>query len=177
MLGRISIVVLFTFLFGLPARGWSQDTILVALPDVYITADRVLQGDGDTYGLGEWKCVFSVALEDSLLLLKGRVVFSENANDFTRIVGRYEGYWGLEVLKKYKSCRLRLAQASGSVSGQNFGARGYRRFKGQGLIRSARVRCDVLGTDTGQIGVGVHFAPLVLKLECAVAENTQKSRN
>lgn len=167
-----TFVCFILFVIGLPLHARAQDTLMVALPDIYITADRIMQGDGDTYGLGDWNCVFTLALEDSLLLLKGRVVFEENANDHTRITGRYEGYWGLSILNKYKSCRVKLGLSSGSVSGQNFGARGYRRFRGQGLIRSARVRCDVLGMDAGHIGAGVHFAPVILKLDCAIAENT-----
>jgi hypothetical protein len=152
----------------------AQESFVVQLPEVEIYADRVLRGDADTYGLGDWRCKFSVTLDSTGLLLKGYISFTEKAHDFTTIVGEYRQRIELGELKRCRSCNVTLAGNEGKVSGSNIGARGYRWFSGEKLIRRARIQTDVFGSDAGQIGGAIQFAPLQVLVDCRLAAQWQR---
>jgi hypothetical protein len=147
----------------------AQRDLLIRLPDVKITADRIIRGDGDTYGLGDWRCAFTLKLEGAELLLDGAIVFSENANDFTTIVGEYHRRIAVGELERCRTCKITLDETYGTVSGPNIGARGYRWFGGQGLVRRANVQTDTFGEDARRIGGTVQFRPLKIRIDCPVA--------
>ncbi len=137
--------------------------LTIQLKDVTIIADKVVQGDADTYGLGTWNCRFTAHLEDHVLIIKGAILFSENANDGTKITGSYQSRIPLSPEQlTCKGCRYELLETEGSVAGPNFGVRGYRNFAGTGLIESARIRTDAFGDDAGQIGGSIRFRPVEL---------------
>lgn len=147
----------------------AQQSFEIALPDAHILADRLQRGDGDTYGLGDWHCAFSIALEGQELVVDGQIVFSENANDYTTIAGVYHRRIAVAELERCRHCWVRLEEAKGSVGGPNIGARGYRWFMGQGLVRRAKIQTDTFGDDVGRIGGTIQFAPIKVIVECAIA--------
>jgi hypothetical protein len=153
----------------LAANGMAQKAFNVELPDVQITANRVARGDGDTYGLGDWKSTFTVALEGTMLKINGSISFTEKANDFTTIVGEYHQRIEVGALERCRHCQVSLGETTGSVSGPNIGARGYRWFDGQGLVRRAKIQTDVFGPDAGNIGGTVQFAPIRVLVDCSIA--------
>jgi hypothetical protein len=161
-------IVLLSALFLTSALS-AQQTFVLRLPDAQLTADRVLRGDGDTYGLGDWRSSFTVALVDTLLKIEGKISFTEKANDFTTIVGEYHQSIPVEALARCRHCSVTLDETQGSVSGLNIGARGYRWFKGQGLVRRARIQTDIFGTDAGNIGGTIQFAPIRVLVDCSIA--------
>lgn len=152
-----------------------QQTLQVALPDIHIAADRLVRGDGDTYGLGDWQCTFKATLQDTLLILKGTIVFSEKSNDFTTILGEVRTQIAVKSLAHCKHCTVRLAETQGVVAGANIGARGYRWFPGRGLIRRAYIQTDTFGDDVGNIGGTIQFEPLKILLDCAIATADERS--
>jgi len=87
----------------LAATPYAQQSFDITLPDVQIIAERVVRGDGDTYGMGDWHCAFNVSLEGPVLKIDGNISFTEKANDFTTIVGElvYGGCAGFEVLAEF----------------------------------------------------------------------------
>ncbi len=154
----------------------AQRTLSISLPDAHIAADRVTRGDGDTYGLGDWRCAFTLKLEGSVLRLDGTILFTEQANDFTTIVGEYHRRIPVGELEKCRTCRTSLSETYGTASGPNIGARGYRWFSGQGLVRRAKIQSDTFGDDVGHIGGTVQFAPVRVLIECLVADNSAAPR-
>lgn len=163
---RFYIVILF-FVHTLSAT--AQQTVLVNLPDIYITADKITRGDSDTYGLGDWTCSFKLELEGTVLKVDGSIIFSEKANDFTTIVGEYHEEIPVKELEKCRSCSFSLEDSYGVVSGPNIGARGYRWYQGQGLIRRAKIITDTFGDDAGRIGGTVQFEPVRVVVRCMYA--------
>lgn len=151
----------------LPAT--AQQSFEITLPDAHIFADRLRRGDGDTYGLGDWHCTFSVSLSGTEIVVDGQIVFSEKANDFTTITGAYHRRIEVGELSRCRHCWVTLEGEKGSVGGPNIGARGYRWFAGQGLIRRARIQTDTFGDDVGRIGGTVQFAPIKVRVDCAIA--------
>lgn len=147
----------------------AQQSFYIVLPDAQITANRLVRGDGDTYGLGDWQCDFSMALQDTVLRIEGKIWFRERANDFTTIVGEYHGQMAVSALSRCRHCLISLDKTEGSVVGANIGARGYRWFGGQGLVRRARIQTDVFGNDVGNIGGRVQFLPVRIWVDCAMA--------
>lgn len=147
----------------------AQPVITLHLPDVSITANRLVKGDADTYGLGDWHCTFHLDLDGQRVLLKGYIVFSEKANDSTVIVGQVKHDLALPSLEGYELCVKALDLSSGSVGGPNIGARGARWYAGQGLIRRAYVVTDTFGNDVGRIGGLVQFRPVKVYLSCLYA--------
>lgn len=140
-----------------------QKNLTLQLKEVTIIADKVLKGDADTYGLGNWTCSFTLTLENDQLIVDGSILFSENANDGTKIEGRYRGQIPLSPEQlACKGCRYELVETAGSVSGPNIGVRGYRNFEGTGLIKRARIRTDIFGDDAGKIGGVIRFRPVEL---------------
>lgn len=166
----LRIRVLFLMGVFAPALLCAQQTFLIQLPDVNLAAKRVIRGDGDTYGLGDWQCTFTVSLDGLMLKLDGKLVFTEQANDFTTIVGEYHQRIPVEVLERCRHCTVSLAETTGSVHGPNIGARGYRWFEGQGLLRRAFIQTDVFGSDAGNIGGTIQFAPIRVLVDCAIVE-------
>lgn len=95
--------------------------------------------------------LFKLELEGAVLKVDGSIVFSEKANDFTTIVGEYHEEIPVKELEKCRSCSFSLEDSYGVVSGPNIGARGYRWYQGQGLVRRAKIITDTFG-DSGRIG-------------------------
>ena len=149
----------------------AQQSFSIALPDAQLVADRIMRGDGDTYGLGDWHCAFTVALDGTVLKVDGTISFTEKANDFTTIVGDYHQRIEVGELERCRHCVVSLSETQGVVSGLNIGARGYRWFGGQGLVRRARIQTDVFGVDAGHIGGTIQFAPIQVLVDCSIAEN------
>ena len=149
----------------------AQRSLSIKLPDATITADRITRGDGDTYGLGDWQCAFTVKLVGTVLHLDGTIMFAEKANDFTTIVGEYHRRIPVGELEKCRSCRVSLDPTYGTVNGPTIGARGYRWFAGLGLVRRASIQTDTFGDDAGHIGGRVQFAPVRVLIECLMADN------
>lgn len=146
----------------------AQGSFTIQLEDVEITATRVVRGDGDTYGLGDWYCRYSVALDCDALVLEGKIVFTEKANDFSTISGVFKKRIPVEALERCQYCLVQLDPTEGTVSGPNIGARGYRWFAGEGLIRRAKIQTDVFGTDAGHIGGTIQFAPVRVLVDCLI---------
>jgi hypothetical protein len=166
----IAMRLLFFSFFGMLAGVvTAQLPIVVQLPDVQLTANRLVRGDGDTYGLGDWACTFRLSIDSCYLRVDGQVVFAEKANDFTTIVGECHELIPLEVLKKNPQYHLRLERNFGSVAGSNIGARGYRWFAGTGVVRRANIQTDTFGNDVGRIGGTVQFHPVRILVFHALA--------
>jgi hypothetical protein len=157
-------------IFLLANAAAAQQSFDIALPDVQIVADRLLRGDGDTYGLGDWQCSFTVSLDGTALKLEGKILFAERANDFTTIVGEYHQRIEVSALARCQHCLVQLDETYGTVSGPNIGARGYRWFGGQGLVRRAKIQTDTFGEDAGHIGGTLQFAPVRVLVDCLIAE-------
>lgn len=147
----------------------AQPILTLHLPDVSITANRLVKGDADIYGLGNWHCTFHLELDGQKVLLKGYIVFSEKANDSTVIIGQVKQELAWTALEGYELCARVLDLNSGSVGGSNIGARGARWYAGHGLIRRAYVVTDTFGNDVGRIGGLVQFRPVKVYLSCLYA--------
>lgn len=162
-----SLLVLLSVFNDLKA----QSHLDIPLPNAEIRAKKILHGDGDTYGMGDWKCDFTITLEDATLIVNGKIVFSEKANDFSVIMGEYKQKIKISELEKCRHCIVTVLEKTGSVSGKNVGARGYRVYQGSGIIQSARIVTDTFGLDAGQVGGEVTFEPLRLDIKCLYAQN------
>lgn len=149
----------------------AQQSFSITLPDAQITADHIIRGDGDTYGLGDWHCRFTVALDSTVLKVDGKISFTEKANDFTTIVGEYHQRIPVGELERCRHCVITLDETQGTVSGPNIGARGYRWFAGQGLLRRVKIQTDVFGEDSGHIGGVIQFRPIRVLVDCSMANN------
>lgn len=147
----------------------AQSSFFIHLPDVQIMADRITHGDGDTYGLGDWQCAFTATLEGTYLLLDGTIIFAEKANDLTTIIGQYHRRIQVRELGHCHNCKVKLSKTYGVVRGPNIGARGYRWFRGQGLIHRAYIQTDTFGDDASRIGGTVQFSRLRVSVECPQA--------
>ncbi|MDX1910103.1 MAG: hypothetical protein SFV22_01390 [Saprospiraceae bacterium] len=167
-------ILLPGLLFFLPLVIRAQESFVLQLPDVNIYADRLLRGDADTYGLGDWRCNFNVRLDGDGLILEGNISFTEGANDFTTITGEFRQRLEVGELKHCRHCMVRLATNTGTVSGPNIGARGYRWFEGKKLIKRARIQTDTFGADIGHIGGIIRFAPLQVLVDCRLAVSMQE---
>ncbi|MFN0214479.1 MAG: hypothetical protein ACKVT2_09515 [Saprospiraceae bacterium] len=148
----------------------AQQSFIFKLPHAQITADKLVRGDGDTYGLGDWNCSFTVALDGNKLNVQGKISFTEKANDFTTIVGEYHQSIIVGKLERCRHCIITLDETQGTVSGTNIGARGYRWFVGQGLVRRACIQTDTFGDDVGSIGGTVQFVPIRVLVDCSIAK-------
>lgn len=162
-------LLLFLYLFAGSYTLSAQTSFLYQIPDATITADQVTKGDGDTYGLGDWRCNVKASLEGTVLKVSGDIVFTEKANDFSTIVGHFEQNHKVQALEQCKQCTILIDEPVGSVSGPNVGARGYKWYLGQGLIRKAKIQTDVFGADEGHIGGIIRFAPIKLVVHCDYA--------
>ena len=147
----------------------AQKSFSISLPDVQIYADRIVRGDGDTYGLGDWQCAFTVALVGSMIQVDGKITFTEKANDFTTIEGEYHQRIAVGELERCRHCQVSLDGTSGTVHGSNIGARGYRWFDGHGFILRAKIQTDTFGNDVGNIGGVVQFVPVRIVVDCPIA--------
>jgi hypothetical protein len=159
-------VCLFILLTGLgQVRLIAQDAIVVTLPDIQIYADQLIRGDADTYGLGDWHSVFNMELRGTNLKVSGKIKFTENVNDYTTIVGEYSALIPVPALEKCQSCQLSLVQ------GPNIGARGYKWYAGQGIIKRACIVTDTFGEDTGRIGGTIQFEKVTIHVNCLFAQS------
>lgn|GEM_PF-681699 len=158
-------------------KAHAQRSFQIELPDAQIVADKLVRGDADTYGLGDWRCTYRVSLDGNFLQLDGAIVFSERANDFTVITGTFSSRIEVGELEKCRLCDVALEDIEGVVAGPNIGARGYRWYKGQGIIRRARIATDTFGDDVGRIGGTVQFEPVRVAVRCdyAVLEKIRPS--
>jgi hypothetical protein len=147
----------------------AQQTIQILIPDLQITASKLETGDGDLYGLGDWRCTVSVRLESDTLVVDSYIIFKENANDFTTIKGKKQQRIVVPELAGCYGCGPLLSSSEGIVKGPNIGARGFRWFAGQGIIRRASIRTDTFGDDTGNIGGTLQFAPIQIDFDCGYA--------
>lgn len=164
------IFLMFILWSAFSTSAQAQDTLVINLPDVDIFAGKVIRGDADVYGLGDWSCKFEVEITDGTkLLLKGTISFWEKANDYTTIVGKYEQMLSIKALEPYAYYRLQLLTPSGSVGAPNIGARGFRWFPGEGLLQKAYIQTDTFGEDAGRIGGTVKFRPLKIVVQRAYA--------
>lgn len=169
VLARFQITGLFLVFISLSLRAQTSQTFLITLPDAQITADRLLRGDGDTYGLGDWRSTFRIELEDIYLKVEGEIIFTEKANDQTTLVGQYQHRFVVGMLEKCRSCSFVLEETEGTIRGPNVGARGYRWYKGRGIVRSAQIVTDTFGDDVGKIGGTVKFRPVKVQMHCYFA--------
>jgi hypothetical protein len=147
----------------------AQQILDIQLPDMEIWATQLLRGNADLYGRGDWQLNVTVALEGYSLNVKGKILFSEKADDFTEIVGGFEQTLQIEAIQRCQSCQLRILENKGSVKGKNIGARGFRWFDGHGLIRRAKIRTDTFGDDVGVIGGRIEFLPFQINVQCLYA--------
>lgn len=167
--------IAFCLIFLTSNAVFAQKSFSISLPDAKIMANRIVRGDGDTYGLGDWRCDFNVALDGTDLKIDGKISFTEKANDFTTIVGEYHQRIRVGQLEGCKHCKVSLDETYGTVSGPNIGARGYRWFGGQGLVRRAKIQTDIFGEDAGNIGGTIQFAPLRVRVNCVIAKRVAPS--
>jgi hypothetical protein len=151
----------------------AQQTIQIHIPDQQITANKLEGGDGDLYGLGDWLCSVSVRLERDTLVIDSYILFKENANDFTTIKGKKQQRIVVPELAGCYRCGPMLHTSEGEVKGPNIGARGFRWFVGQGIIRRASIRTDTFGEDTGHVGGTIQFVPIQVSLDCGYASATK----
>jgi len=156
-------------LVTMPHLAHAQRSFQIELPDAQIVADKLVRGDADTYGLGDWRCTFRVSLDGNFLQLDGAIVFSERANDFTVITGTFSSRIEVPELEKCRLCDVALEDIDGVVAGPNIGARGFRWYNGQGIVRRARIATDTFGEDVGRIGGTVQFAPVRVAVRCDYA--------
>jgi hypothetical protein len=147
----------------------SQKMLTIPLPDFEFFADKLSSGDCDLYGLGSWQCEISIKIEGAYLLIKAKAVFSEDNPDYTIIEGAYSKRIYVEELAKYAHCDLEQEQFSGSVSGKNIGARGYRWYNGSGMVKRAWIATDTFGCDVGKVGGTIQLHPLRVSVQCTYA--------
>jgi hypothetical protein len=159
----------FLFCFFLCTGAYAQESVVIPLPELRLYADVLEQGDADTYGLGHWKLDVQLRLEGTDLLLEARLIFQENARDYTIISGQTQQRIHVGALEKCQYCTLILEEEHGTVSGPNIGARGYRWYRGQALVRRAHIVTDTFGPDTGRIGGLVQLKPARVLVHCLYA--------
>lgn len=147
----------------------AQHFIEINIPDAQIIANKITNGDGDVYGKGDWFCSFTAKIEDDVLVINGKICFSEKANDFTTIVGTYQSRIVVAELQKCRHCEVSLETETGTVGGANAGARGYQIYNGSGIIKNAKTVTDTFGNDVGNIGGKIKFVPLKINILCLFA--------
>lgn len=145
---------------------FAQQTTTLRIPDLEIIANKVTHGDGDVYGRGVWSSSFTIKQIDTTLHIDGVISFKENSNDFTEITGTVHQ---TITLNQLHYCTAIPIQNSGKVEGDNIGARGYRWFAGQGIIRRAWIQTDTFGNDAGKIGGKIQFQPIQIIYDCPMA--------
>jgi hypothetical protein len=158
---------------GMPMLLRSQKMLTIPLPDITLFADKLNSGDCDLYGLGSWQYDVSIKTEGAYLTIKAKAVFSEENPDYTVIEGVYSKRIYVEELAKYAHCELEQSQFSGSVSGKNIGARGYRWYSGSGSVKKAWIQTDTFGCDVGKIGGTIQLHPLRVSVQCAYATTAE----
>jgi hypothetical protein len=149
----------------------AQKIVTIYPKDQVVAADRLLRGDGDTYGMGDWQTVVRLSVEDTLLLIHGELIFRENANDFTTIAGTFQQKIPIDMLKDCQQCQFSIQQPTGRAEGENIGARGYKWFAGQGALRRVHFQTDTFGEDVGLIGGRVQYRPVQIAVRCLLALN------
>ena len=169
--------LLFILFFLFLNKSNAQHFIEINIPDAQIIANKITNGDGDVYGKGDWYCSFTAKIEDDVLVINGKICFSEKANDFTTIVGTYQSRIVVAELQKCRHCEVSLETEAGSVSGVNAGARGYQLYNGSGIIKSAKIVTDTFGNDAGNIGGKIKFVPIRINILCLFASKTQLIHN
>jgi len=154
---------------------FAQSSLSINIPDLEIRADKLIQGDADTYGRGDWKCEVTVHIIEDTINVTGSIIFSENEADRTIIKGDFRKVFVSPMLRKFQSCELDEKKINGDAGGLNFGSREPVWVKGKGLIKRIKIRTDTFGNDIGKIGGILKFNPIILNYECLFAE--KKSLN
>jgi hypothetical protein len=154
------------FLFLPSALLKSQELVRVQLPEMEIYANQLLEGDGDTYGLGTFSLEVYSEIQDSLLVIHAQILFEEGQNDHTRIFGTEQWSFPVKRLSQCQSCGLKLRKTDGELVGKNIGARGFKRWSGTGLIQSALIQTDTFGSDTGNVGGRFLLRPIEIEIYC-----------
>ena len=160
----------FYFICFFSLSAYAQETISIQIPDFDIYANQLMRGDADTYGLGNFKLKIEASVVDGKLYLSSKLKFEEGANDFTTIRGEFTQMFEVKRLTQCRTCEIKLENYLGTIEGDNFGARGYRVFKGDGLFESATIQTDTFGTDTGKIGGRVKMKPIQIIIQCLYAQ-------
>ena len=159
-------VPLFLLLAGISKPIVAQETLILHIPDTEIWADKLLSGDADIYGLGNWQCDFSATIIGHYLWIHGKITFSEQANDHTVIVGTVHRCFNIKTLSKQSGYEIiGMKTNKGNAHGMNIGARGYTTFLGGGIVKTATFVTDTFGNDVGKVGGKVKFMPLVLRIK------------
>lgn len=147
----------------------------VPIPPVTVLATDLESGDCDLYGRGEWHADVTASLSGNYLVLKGEILFNENAGDNTRIRGKFQQKIKLPPMPEIPSwCRRRLRLQRGSIGGKNTGPIGPSRYTGSGLIKQADVVSDTWDCEVGTAGGTLYFFPATVTLDCPLAKETSK---
>jgi hypothetical protein len=161
-------LVSFILISLLSYRGIAQEVCTIQIPDQTLFADQMLNGDGDLYGLGSWQIHVNVEVIQRELVIRAEIIFSEDANDQTTIMGIKE--WSIPIGKVNQENLRLVIPATGHASGKNIGARGTRTWQGFGLIEKVHICTDTFGTDTGKVGGTLVFRPIELTYEVLPAK-------
>ena len=68
------------FFIGQTICLFAQSSLSINIPDLEIRADKLIQGDADTYGRGDWKCEVTVHIIEDTINVTGNIIFSENGS-------------------------------------------------------------------------------------------------
>ncbi|MFN4080734.1 MAG: hypothetical protein ACK4NS_07510 [Saprospiraceae bacterium] len=156
-------------LFACAQQGAAQFAIQIQAPEMRIYATQLIQGDDELWGLGVWETRWVAEARGDSLWLRGEIFFREMANDHSVFYGKAELGLPVGELAAYPFCAIEPLTMSGGVKGNNAGAVGYKRYRGNGLAASALIRTDTFGPDLGKVGGVVRFRPIALRLSCSVA--------
>jgi hypothetical protein len=158
------LIPIFLFLFVRPIG--AQEVITVQLPEIEIYADQLLNGDGDIYGLGTFSVEVQASIEDSMLVIDTQMIFEEGQNDQTTIYNSSRFAFQVKRLSACQSCGLKVRQHDGQLTGKNIGARGFRRWMGNGIVHSALIQTDTFGSDIGKVGGQILLRPIEIEIYC-----------
>lgn len=147
----------------------TEYSVRIQIPEMQIYADRLVRGDEELWGLGDWECVWDIELSGDSIYIRGKILFRELANDMSVFVGKVERRIRAEELAQCPFCTLDDFVQQGCISGKNAGAVGYRRYRGVGIVRSGFIQTDTFGPDLGKVGGTVRFRPMEVPLRCSVA--------
>jgi hypothetical protein len=158
------LLPIFLLLFMRPIG--AQEVITVQLPEIEIYADQLLNGDGDIYGLGGFSVDVHAEIRDSLLVIHAQILFEEGQNDQTTLFGSNTYAFEVKRLSQCQSCGLKVRQHDGQLTGKNIGARGFRRWMGNGIVHSALIQTDTFGSDIGKVGGQILLRPIEIEIYC-----------
>lgn len=134
---------------------------------ITLYAEEILSGDCDVYGKGSWRADFRMKIQGDRLILEGKITFSENYGDHTKLSGKFTQDYALsEIIDKYSSSmRISISQHSGSVSGRIGPDVHMHRYNGSGFIQSAEIISDTAGCDDGKVGGEITFEEIIITVK------------